>query len=200
MNNNSDENESANKSENIYEEIDANRIRLTNRWQSAECQIMLKNVIQSLQSNQHWAGFLSELPDIEDVFTGWDLRGAFLEELNFFNVDFKEVFFIYASLKGSNLESCDFRGASFGYTNLSEANLVDANFEGCIMLRTNLSKANLSNAQLAGAVLMGSDLSEANFSGADLTSANLVGSKLEGAIFEGAILHNTRFGELAKET
>jgi uncharacterized protein YjbI with pentapeptide repeats len=191
---------SENTYENIYEEIDTKRTILTNRWKSEECQFMLVNVVKALQSNQPWSEFLSRLPYIEDVFTGWDLRGAVLEKINFSNVDFKEVSLYFTSLIGSDLESCDFREASFGWTNLSETSLVNANLEGCLMLKTNFSKANLSNANLARAVLAGSNLSGANFSGADLSGANLLGAKLEGAIFEGANLDNTRFGELAKET
>jgi uncharacterized protein YjbI with pentapeptide repeats len=182
--------------ENIYEEIDAEKTILINRWKSEECQIMLVNVVKALQSNQPWSKFLCRLPYIEDVFTGWDLRGAILEKINFSNVDFKEVSLYFTSLIGSNLESCDFRGASFGYTNLSETSLVNANFEDCSMLRTNLSNANVSNANLARAVLAGSNLSGANFSGADLSGATLLRANLEGTIFEGANLENTRFGEL----
>lgn len=183
----------------IYEEIEEERIRLTSRWHSERCQGMLTNAITALQHKQPWAHFLSELPYIEEVFTGWDLRGAPLAGINFAGADFKEVRLYFADLRGTNLESCDFRGACLIHANLSEANLTEADFEGCFMMRINLTKANLSNAQLMRTVLAGSNLVEANFSGADLTGATLLGAKLESTVFDGAILQDVRWGEFAKE-
>ncbi|MEG5031055.1 pentapeptide repeat-containing protein [Microcoleus sp. AT8-B1] len=188
-----------NKTKDIYQEIEEDRIWLTSRWQSDKGQDMLANVIAALQSRQPWAHFLSELPDIEEVFAGWDLRGAPLAGINFAGADFKEVDLYFTDLSGANLELCDFRGAEVGYANFSDANLVGANFEGCFMARINLSRANLSNAELMRAVLAGGNLVEANFCGADLTGATLLGAKLEGTVFDGAILQDVRWGEFAKE-
>jgi len=188
-----------NKTKDIYEEIEEDRIRLTSRWQSEKSQAMLANVITALQSRQPWAHFLSELPYIEEVFTCWDLRGAPLTGINFAGADFKEVRLYFTDLNSANLELCDFRGADFSRANLSDANLAGANFEGCFMIRINLNRANLSNAQLSRAVLAGGSLVEANFSGADLTGATLLGTQLEGTNFDGAMLHDVRWGEFAKE-
>lgn len=183
----------------MIEEIKQNMLRLTSRWQSEEMQAVLNNVVSALQSQQPWIYLLSNLLDIEDVYTRMDLRGSPIGCVALNHADFKEVRLDFVNLRNANLENADFRGADLVYADLSETNLMYANFEGCIMPRINLTKANLSNARLAGAVLAGGNLTQANFSGADLSKATLVGVKREGTIFEGAILEGTRFGEFAKE-
>jgi len=186
------------KIEEILRQGEEERLAIRNRWKTNEMKTALVKVVSALQLGQPWTDFLSDLPNIEEVFTGWDLRGASIGSVNLSGADFKDVALYFIDLQGANLAYADFRGADLVYADLSRSNLSGANFEGCIMGRINLQKANLSNAQLAGASLVGGNLVEANFSGADLTDANLFGAKLEGAVFDKAILKNTRFGELAK--
>lgn len=183
----------------MLEETAQDILRMTSRWESEEMQTALSNVVSALQSQQLWDRLVSNLPYIDHVYTGLDLRGAPIGSVDINHADFKEVQLDYVNLRGANLENADFRGAELLYADLSEANLTGANFEGCMMGFINLTKANLSNAQLAGANLADGNLMEANFSGADLTKAILVGVKREGTIFEGAILEGTRFGEFAKK-
>ena len=64
------------KVDEILKEAEEEKTKLKSRWESEEMQIALAQVISALQLGQPWAQFLSDLPYIEEVFTGWDLRGS----------------------------------------------------------------------------------------------------------------------------
>jgi uncharacterized protein YjbI with pentapeptide repeats len=94
-------------------------------------------------------------------FTGADLSGLDLREVNF---------------KGAWLECADFRNANLSGADLAGAVLAHARFEGAIAIGTKFCKANLGKALLAGAVFDDSD-----FSGATLMGCTFAGTQMRRA-------------------
>ncbi|NET50486.1 MAG: hypothetical protein F6K09_17680 [Merismopedia sp. SIO2A8] len=67
------------KVEEILKEAEEKEAYLKSRWETQEMQTALSQVVLAIQSNRPWSDFLLKLPDIEEVFSGRDLRGAPLE-------------------------------------------------------------------------------------------------------------------------
>ena len=83
-------------------------------------------------------------------FSGEDLEGAVLRE-----IDFHDSYFM-----GANLRCVDFSGA-----NLSECFFNDAILDGACLANTSLRSAYLRNARLCGADLTGACLDQADLQG-----------------------------------
>lgn len=107
-------------------------------------------------------------------FTGADLSGLDLREVNF---------------EGAWLEGVDFRNANLSGADLSRAVLAHARFDGAIAIGTRLCNANLGKAVLAGAVF-----DDADFSGAVLAGCSFAGTQMRRAVFVGAQLLDTTWG------
>jgi uncharacterized protein YjbI with pentapeptide repeats len=107
-------------------------------------------------------------------FTGADLSGLDLRDVNF---------------EGAWLEAADLRNANLSGADLSGAVLAHARFEGAIAIGTKFRKANLGKAKLGGAVF-----DDADFSGAILMGCALAGTQMRRADFRGANLLDTTWG------
>lgn len=117
--------------------------------------------------NQWRASEPLTVPNLQNA----DLRGFYLENINFCRAD----------LRNANLSNACFYEADFQEANLSRANLTRAGLIGA-----NLHKANLTEAIVQQAYLAQSDLSHANFTGAQLQQADFRAALLTEAIFVNA--------------
>ena len=155
---------------------------------------------------------LQDSSDFVRSWSGADLRGAKLNDLDLFGADLHAAHLQDADLGSSRLQSADLRRAILRDANLEDADLVRANLEGAdlrgaihseYLYEANLTGANLCGGDLyevqlvrgnlTGANLRGATLEHANLAGAnlrdsDLEGANLKGANLKGANFEGANL------------
>lgn len=107
-------------------------------------------------------------------FTGADLSGLDLREVNF---------------EGAWLEGADLRNANLSGANLCSAVLAHARLDGAIAIGAKFCKANLGKAALAGAVFDDADLS-----GATLMGCAFAGTQMRRAVFTGANLLETTWG------
>ncbi len=103
----------------------------------------------------------------------WDiLNHAQLYKINLRGVDLSGAYFhhayLFADLRGANLQQADLTSAALDFADLRGANLAYADLRGA-RLRT----ADLEGAILAHANLETADTSDANFTNADLTDAKL---------------------------
>jgi len=108
-------------------------------------------------------------------FTGADLSGLDLREVNF---------------EGAWLESADLRNTNLSGANLSGAVLAHANLEGVIAIGTKFGKANLGKARLERGVF-----DDADFTGATLMHCAFAGTQMRRAKFAGANLLETAWGD-----
>lgn len=115
---------------------------------------------------------IRQFPRID--FTGADLSGLDLREVNFAD---------------AWLEGVDFRHANLSGADLSRAVLAHARFDGAIAIGAKFGKANLGKAALAGAVF-----DDADFSGAMLMGCAFAGTQMRRAVFAGANLLETTWG------
>lgn len=95
---------------------------------------------------------------ITDLFTGADLKGVKMPNINLADANLRGTNFRGASLWGINMDGADLTGANLEYANL----------EGC-----SLEGANLAGAKLYNANVQGADFSNANLTGADLDWVNM---------------------------
>ncbi|MHA2333202.1 MAG: pentapeptide repeat-containing protein [Candidatus Hodarchaeales archaeon] len=117
------------------------------------------------------------------------------------NIDFTEMDFREANLKGANFWRDNLTGTNFEKANLEEANLIgtflwranlrEANLKKANIWKANLNGANLIRADLHGANLAYADLNRTNFGGAKLIGANLIKADLTRANLTQANLTNT---------
>lgn len=94
------------------------------------------------------------------------------------NFDYSQARFTGANLAGANLQNLNLRGADF-----TNANLIGANLKGADLTQANLHNANLKDAHLDGANLTGARLTNARLDNATLAGTNLTGTHLENTKF-----------------
>lgn len=179
----------------MLEETKQRKERLAKRWQSVEGQARLYGVIEALRAGEPWQAVVADMPDVDEVENGRDLRAAPLQRVDLSGVQIRNVRLDFADFSDARLTRCDLRGSQMLYSNFSRADLQHANLEGCLMARAYFVGSSLKQANLKSAALTGADAKGADFSDADLTDASLFGANIEGAVFAGAILENTRFGD-----
>jgi len=86
-----------------------------------------------------------------------------------------------ANLEGANLENMELAGVDFRDANLQGANFRNANLRGVTFKRANLKDANFEDAYLSGANFDGADVKGANFNCANCHNANFDNTNLEDA-------------------
>jgi len=124
--------------------------------------------------------------------TGWDLRGAKLQNAKLQNAKLQNAKLLRANLRsadlwGANLERANLWGADLRGANLLRAYLVGAKLQGA-----NLRDAKLQDANLRGAYLGGAHLERAYLEGANLRGAHLERAYLEGADLRGTDLRDAK--------
>lgn len=109
-------------------------------------------------------------------------EGESFIEANFANVDFSNL----------ELKEVSFRAAGFSHADLSNAILWHCDFQDTNLTGANLSFADISSAHFTNAQLFKANLSSARCWNTDFTSANLVEANLSAADFLNSKMFNTR--------
>ncbi len=159
--------------------------RLSARWyHDGERGNLRHEAVAVLRAIQHgekdWESYLRELPFVDEVSNGRDLRGldfSALKEIP--GINYARDGFL--DLAGANLHNAD-----LSFANLYRIHLEDANLYSC-----NLSHTNLVNSHLRNAILEYVDLTGSHIEKVDLRGFNL--STVKG--LNSAILKNVRLGE-----
>jgi uncharacterized protein YjbI with pentapeptide repeats len=129
-------------------------------------------------------------------FSGADLRGAKLTNLDLNHIDLRESVLNDAELSGvnfrnSNLDQASLWGAKINNADLSNASLKNTDIRWAELNNTNLKKANFNGADLGNAKLKMSDMKEAQLKWSNLKGALLNNAILKGANLKGANLSRT---------
>lgn len=121
-------------------------------------------------------------------YNGSSETRKFINELNFFNADRKNI-----SPMGSAVQKVSESGIDIGLPRSSEKHegLRGANFQGANLQNADLQGVDLRDANLQNANLQNAKLRFADLRGSNLRNANLTGADLLGALFE----NNTRIRE-----
>jgi uncharacterized protein YjbI with pentapeptide repeats len=122
-----------------------------------------------------------------------DLRSAHLRLVNLYAADLRSVdargaSFYRAHMSAADMTDADMRGASMDHVEFGGAVLANANLEECYFGFSRLDGVNATNARLKFAGLPHADLSDANFENADLYGATLEGCRLLKTNFRNADL------------
>ncbi len=149
--------------------------------------------------------FLKAVADGEDVSDGdWacidlsdqnldgvDLRGAFLEQVNFTGARLKGANLSKAILARADLTNADLTGANLEGANAGGVNALRANFTDANLKSARLSKGDFTEAKFVRAELEDTETLEIVVNGADFTEAHMplmkfIESELKGVIFSQA--------------
>jgi uncharacterized protein YjbI with pentapeptide repeats len=130
-----------------------------------------------------WNRWMDEHPDIRPNFSGAELQGVALKEIN---------------LSGADLSGADLSDADLTAADLHDSDLSNAIFKGAKLIDADFSRSFGPVVDFSRAVLRGASFGESKFAGmicddAELTSADGEWSLFPNASFKGARLNKANF-------
>ena len=168
------------------------------RWETADGQQRLVEVVKRSTEREDWALVLEGFPHTEEVENGRDLRKADLSGIDLSKADLDEANLVEAllsegnfgsaGLRGADLTGADLTGADLTKADLVAADLSLSDLNGAELSGADLGEANLTQAHLSHAKCHEANFGDANLCRADLRAADLRGVNLRGADLSGADL------------
>lgn len=113
------------------------------------------------------------LADGRTDFSGQNLNGADLSNIDFERCNFKNAKLEDVTFRGSNIKYCDFGNTSIKNTEFTVSYAASASFENATIDKVNMSKGNYANVNFGGATISNVVMSESVIKDADFTNANL---------------------------